>query len=86
MHVLILLCMFEYSCILLLDSQVISMYMGITVNLLEAWEPYRAARTALANTLQPSNVTSQVSGGQGHLFMIDNNNNDGTRGFSKDQL
>ena len=40
--------------------QIISMYMGITVNLLEAWEPYKAARIALANTLQTSNVTFQV--------------------------
>ena len=32
------------------------MYMGITVNLLEAWEPYKAAKTALSNTLDPSNV------------------------------
>ena len=40
--------------------QVISMYMGITVNLLEAWEPYKAARTALNNTLQPTNVQEQV--------------------------
>ena len=51
--------MFVYSCTLLY-TQVISMYMGITVNLLEVWEPYRAARTALANTLQPANVNSQV--------------------------
>ena len=32
------------------------MYMGITVNLLDAWEPYKAARTALNNTLQPENI------------------------------
>ena len=34
--------------------------MGITVNLLDSWEPYRAARTALANTLQPGNIQAQV--------------------------
>ena len=32
------------------------MYMGIAVNLLDAWEPYKAARTALNNTLQPENI------------------------------
>lgn len=37
------------------------MYMGITVNLCEAWEPYKAARTALNNTLDPDNIQSQVS-------------------------
>ena len=30
--------------------------MGITVNLIEAWEPYRAARIALNNTLEHGNV------------------------------
>ena len=34
--------------------------MGITVNLLDSWEPYRAARTALGNTLQPGNIQAQV--------------------------
>ncbi len=37
------------------------MYMGITVNLWEAWEPYRAAKTALSNTLQPENVSAQAT-------------------------
>lgn len=30
--------------------------MGITVNLVDSWEPYKAARTALSNTLDSSNV------------------------------
>ena len=34
--------------------------MGITVNLLDQWEPYRAAKTALGNTLQPANIQRQV--------------------------
>ncbi len=37
------------------------MYMGITVNLWEAWEPYRAAKIALSNTLQPDNVVAQAT-------------------------
>ena len=37
------------------------MYMGITVNLLDAWEPYKAARTALSNTLTPGNIQDLVS-------------------------
>lgn len=34
--------------------------MGITVNLADAWEPYKAAKTALNNTLDLSNVREQV--------------------------
>ena len=41
--------------------------MGITIDLLDKWEPYKAARTALANTLQPGNIQGQViSSGCGH--------------------
>ena len=42
------------------DNWVISVYMGEPVDLIDAWEPYRAARTALNNTLDPANVTRQV--------------------------
>ncbi|KAJ8877566.1 hypothetical protein PR048_022021 [Dryococelus australis] len=42
------------------DNWVLSIYMGITVNLLEWWDPYKAARTALANSLEPSNVHAQA--------------------------
>lgn len=38
--------------------------MGITVNLLDAWSPYKAAVTALNNTLDQSNVRELVSQGQ----------------------
>ncbi|XP_013376761.1 PREDICTED: WASH complex subunit strumpellin isoform X3 [Chinchilla lanigera] len=43
------------------DNWVISVYMGITVNLAEAWEPYKAAKTALNNTLDLSNIREQAS-------------------------
>jgi len=35
--------------------------MGITVNLVEAWEPYKAAKTALNYTLDSANVKEQVT-------------------------
>uniref|UniRef100_A0AAY4BXP5 WASH complex subunit 5 n=1 Tax=Denticeps clupeoides TaxID=299321 RepID=A0AAY4BXP5_9TELE len=41
------------------DNWVISVYMGITVNLIEAWEPYKAAKTALNYTLDVANVKEQ---------------------------
>ena len=47
--------------VMLCYVQVISMYMGITVNLCEAWEPYKAAKTALNNTLLPGNIQQLVS-------------------------
>ena len=34
--------------------------MGITVNLIEAWEPYKAAKTALNYTLDTANIREQV--------------------------
>ena len=34
------------------DNWVVSYYMGSTTNLIEAWEPYKAARQALANTIE----------------------------------
>nr|XP_014350179.1 PREDICTED: WASH complex subunit strumpellin [Latimeria chalumnae] len=43
------------------DNWVISIYMGITVNLVEAWEPYKAAKTALNYTLDPANTKEQAS-------------------------
>uniref|UniRef100_A0A4W3IF16 WASH complex subunit 5 n=1 Tax=Callorhinchus milii TaxID=7868 RepID=A0A4W3IF16_CALMI len=42
------------------DNWVISIYMGITVNLIEAWEPYKAAKTALNYTLEQSNIKEQA--------------------------
>lgn len=38
------------------DNWVISIYMGIVINLCDWWLPYKAARTALNNTLELSNV------------------------------
>ncbi|KAM8966808.1 WASH complex subunit 5 [Pelodytes ibericus] len=43
------------------DNWVISIYMGITVNLMEAWEPYKAAKTALNFTLDLPNIKEQAS-------------------------
>lgn len=37
------------------DNWVISLYMGIVVNLIEAWEPYKAAKAALNNSLATDN-------------------------------
>lgn len=42
------------------DNWVISIYMGMTVNLVDAWEPYKAARQALLNTLDAGNVRDQA--------------------------
>lgn len=44
--------------------------MGITVNLADAWEPYKAAKTALNNTLDLSNVREQVGAGQCRRILL----------------
>uniref|UniRef100_A0A2M4ABQ8 Strumpellin n=1 Tax=Anopheles triannulatus TaxID=58253 RepID=A0A2M4ABQ8_9DIPT len=38
------------------DNWIVSLYMGITVNLIAAWEPFKAAKTALSNTLDVANL------------------------------
>lgn len=38
------------------DNWIVSIYMGITVNLIDSWEPYKAAKAALSNTLDSANV------------------------------
>ncbi|KAG1662783.1 WASH complex subunit 5 [Nymphon striatum] len=43
------------------DNWVISVYMGEVVNLVDAWEPYKAAKLALSNTLDASNVQEHAS-------------------------
>uniref|UniRef100_A0A8D2ZZ93 WASH complex subunit 5 n=1 Tax=Scophthalmus maximus TaxID=52904 RepID=A0A8D2ZZ93_SCOMX len=43
------------------DNWVISIYMGITVNLVEAWEPYKAAKIALNYTLDSANIKEQAT-------------------------
>lgn len=36
--------------------QVISVYMGITINLVDAWQQFKAAATALNNSLDTNNL------------------------------
>jgi WASH complex subunit strumpellin len=38
------------------DNWVIAYYMGTVVNLAESWDPYKAAKAALTNTMQAGNV------------------------------
>lgn len=38
------------------DNWIVSIYMGITVNLVDAWDSYKAAREALANVIETKNV------------------------------
>ena len=42
------------------DNWIVSIYMGsLVVNLSESWDPYKAAKNALANTLVPNNIRQQ---------------------------
>lgn len=38
------------------DNWVVTLYMGWVADLSEMWAPYKAAREALANTLDPDNI------------------------------
>uniref|UniRef100_A0A8W7PH59 Strumpellin n=1 Tax=Anopheles coluzzii TaxID=1518534 RepID=A0A8W7PH59_ANOCL len=38
------------------NNWIVSLYMGITANLISAWEPFKAAKTALTNTLDNGNL------------------------------
>eukprot|EP00045_Choanoeca_perplexa_P015316 m.190625 g.190625 ORF g.190625 m.190625 type:complete len:1158 (-) comp16947_c0_seq1:144-3617(-) len=42
------------------DNWMINLYMGVTVNLAEAWEPYKAARKALDNSLEAGNIQTEA--------------------------
>ncbi|XP_038118997.1 WASH complex subunit 5 [Culex quinquefasciatus] len=38
------------------DNWIVSLYMGITVNLLNAWDPFKAAKSAMLNTFDSGNL------------------------------
>ncbi|XP_058829034.1 WASH complex subunit 5 [Topomyia yanbarensis] len=38
------------------DNWIVSFYMGITVNLLNAWDPFKAAKSAMLNTFDNTNL------------------------------
>lgn len=38
------------------DNWVVSLYMGMTVNLVDMWDPYKAAKTALSSTITNANI------------------------------
>lgn len=52
------------------DNWIISIYMGMTVNLVDAWEPYRAAKQALANTLDIPNIKDQCTKYQNRISKL----------------
>lgn len=51
------------------DNWIVSIYMGITVNLVDSWENYKAAKSALANTVELENV-KEISSRQ-HIYLDD---------------
>lgn len=62
------------------NNWVISLYMGLTVNLVDAWDGYKAAKSALMNILQPQMIKEIAVGNDKVLKkMIES-----TRGLLKD--
>ena len=52
------------------DNWVISIYMGIIVNLVDAWEPYKAAKLALNNTIDTKNIKHQSNRHQSKITSL----------------
>ncbi|CAF0980049.1 unnamed protein product [Rotaria sordida] len=52
------------------DNWVINLYMGMTVNLIDAWEPYKAAKAALNNTLDIQAVKSRCQMIHDHISKL----------------
>lgn len=49
------------------DNWIISIYMGITINLVDFWEPYRAARNALNIVIESANIREVAVKHKKHL-------------------
>lgn len=62
------------------NNWVISLYMGLTVNLFDAWDGYKAAKSALLNILQPQMIKEISSGNERVLKKM----LESTRGLLKD--
>jgi WASH complex subunit strumpellin len=52
------------------DNWVISVYMGFIVNLAETWEPFKAAKLALNNTLESVNIKGYANGYGGSVMAL----------------
>lgn len=62
------------------NNWVISLYMGLTVNLVDAWDGYKAAKSALTNILQPQMVKEIAGLNETSLKKM----TDSTRGLLKE--
>lgn len=49
------------------NNWIISLYMGLTVNLIDAWDGYKAAKSALVNILQPQMI-KEITVGNGRVL------------------
>lgn len=62
------------------NNWVISLYMGLTVNLVDAWDGYKAAKAAVTNILQPQMIKEITAGNEKMLKKM----LESTRGLLKD--
>lgn len=49
------------------DNWIVSIYMGVTVNLIDAWEPYKAAKNALITVIETKNIKEIATKHSTHL-------------------
>lgn len=52
------------------ENWIVSIYMGVTVNLLDSWEPFKAARNALLNITDPGIVREVTLKQEKHLARL----------------
>lgn len=52
------------------DNWIVSIYMGITVNLIDAWDPYKAAKNALINVIETKHVKEIAIKHSAHMVRL----------------
>lgn len=51
--------------------KVVNVYMGVTINIIDSWETFKAAKTAVSNTIQTVEISRLASSRAVELQVID---------------
>lgn len=50
--------------------KVVNVYMGVTINIIDSWEAFKAAKTAVNNTIQTTEINHLASSRAENLQVI----------------